>query len=950
MLPHEKGSLHSVETCERHNGSFTRVRKLLNDYKFEVDRRAPATMEDAQPESVATAVSFLRRLPAEALEREKSAFQQYLNSNSSMLGTRFFCNCTRCASRSSETLGWFQACRAITYRTLGRHEDKNGRGEPCTSFGVTEPLSLSHLQHAFSMVHQPGLERALTPHEEPSFGDRSEEMPATDLEGPSSRRRGVNLQERSQQAPPHPSPVDLEAHLPGRDGATCRGQRGGVIGMHEDDLEDANKAEVFRLIMDILERKVLHNRTVADVTGELRNWRQSPVVHEHVRGLLPEDESQMLSMVDSIIGINRFTYDVCATKKCHHVFRCETTDAHICPRCGEERSTSLKMYYFSLIDTLRALYKSPQLARYLQFNYKDHPERVMEEGGRWDVFDTPCWKRTMGTDPYLSRDPRNIGLHLCTDGFQITKRKDSPSIWPISINFLNLPPWLRYKAAMTFMVTLLPKEITSIDTCFQPLIDELRYLYYVGLELEDPTEHQCKAFNMRAGVVKVTADYRGLPKIYLLGQSPSVHGCFYCKNMGLKIKEFKKTIYPGAWKWLGNVDEDDFTLRSVCSSLNNKSSEEVDPCMLQPAIRHHQDIADSCRNVEETRMALDPIVDKRELARVRGPTGEIGLSPLFRLPYFRLHEQNYDGMHTVANCIRDMFALLLGSHPSIHNNSRSYEATVNNRYKNKWMSTGEAPFVMKSDNQVCFKERLHIFRRKGCCRSELREGCSWHKVTTIPASLKAHDYHILCGTIGRWAIDGLYKKPYEQVVQIIFEAVTNMLVKSFPSSADCSFVEKSLVHAVALLEAIFPAFLLDHKWHQMLHLVSDLPTWVNSMWGFERFNRFLLCRIVNKSHPEGSLAEHYQCLQAVMLKKLQDSQNLDSTSRMWDRLGLERGFDAIVFPSQWRPGTMWLHGKSREVEINDEDVLTGLHLFYLEALVTTPDGQFLEIGGEGRNR
>ena len=61
--------------------------------------------------------------------------------------------------------------------------------------------------------------------------------------------------------------------------------------MHQDDLEDANKAEVFRLIMDILERKVLHNRTATDVTGELRNWRQSPVVHEHVRGLLPEDES-----------------------------------------------------------------------------------------------------------------------------------------------------------------------------------------------------------------------------------------------------------------------------------------------------------------------------------------------------------------------------------------------------------------------------------------------------------------------------------------------------------------------------------------------------------------------------------------------------------------------------------------------------------------------------------
>ena len=924
--------------------------RLLNDYKIEVDRRAPATLQHLQPTSIASVISFLTTLPSHIFERERSAFQQYLNSHSGVLSTRFLCNCTKCASWSSETLGWFQASRVTTYRTLGRHEDIDGRGEPCTSFGATEPLSLSHLQYAFSEVQQPSVDRPLMPQGGPPFGGLSAELPGTVLEGPSSTVDEFSLEESSQRAPSQPSVVELEVCLPGRDGASCRGQRGGVIGMHEDDLQDTNKAEVFRIVMDILERKVLHNRTAADVTGELRNWRQSPAVEEHVRILLPEDESQMLSMVDSIIGLRRFTYDVCSTAKCHHVFRCDTASAQTCPRCARERSTSLKMYYFSLADTLRALYKSPQLARYLQFNYKDHPERAMEEGGRWDVFDTPCWKRTMGTDPYLSRDPRNIGLHLCTDGFQITKRKDSPSIWPISMNLLNLPPWLRYKAAMTFMVSLLPKEITSIDACLQPLIDELRYLYYVGIELEDPTEQHRKEFNMRAGVVKVTADYRGFPKIYLLAQSPSVHGCFYCQNKGIKIKEFKKTIYPGAWKWLGNVGEDDFTLRGACSLFNNDRGEEVDPSTLKPTIRDHYSIADSCRKVEETRMELNPIADKRELAKLRGPAGEIGLSPLFRLPYFRLHEQNYDGMHTVANCVRDMFALILGSHPSIHNNSRSYEAKVNNRYKKKWTSANEAPFVMGMDNQVHFGERLRTLRRKGFCRSELREGCSWHKVTTISASLKAHDYHILCGTIGRWAIDGLYKKPYEQVMQIIFEAVTNMLAKSFPSSADCSFVEKSLVHAVALLEAIFPAFLLDHKWHQMLHLVSDLPTWVNSMWGFERFNRFLLCRIMNKSHPEGSLAENYQCLQAVMLRRLQDSQNLDSTSRMWDRLGLERGFDAIVFPSQWRPGTMWLHGKSREVEINDEDVLIGLHLFYLEALVTTPDGRFLEIGGEGRNR
>ena len=331
---------------------------------------------------------------------------------------------------------------------------------------------------------------------------------------------------------------------------------------------------------------------------------------------------------------------------------------------------------------------------------------------------------------------------------------------------------------------------------------------------------------------------------------------------------------------------------------------------------------------------------------------------MLRLPYFRIDMQNYDAMHTVANCVRDLFACIFGSHPSIHAQSRDYEAIMNNRYRNKWKPTGQAPFVMKSDNVVHFKNRLLKFQRKSFCRSELREGCSWHKLCSTPISLKGHDYHILCGGIGKWAIDGLYRKPYEAVVQTIFEAMSNMLVKSFSSSSQCSQVQKALVQAVAHLEAIFPAFLLDHKWHQMLHLASDLPAWVNSMWGFERFNRFLLCRIANKAHPEASLVEHYQGLQAVLLRILQNSDDLDESSEIWNRLGLERGFDTIVFPSQWRQGILeralegkaWLHGGHHHLECNDHDVIIGLYLFYLDALVTTQEGQFVGINGDGPNR
>ena len=100
-------------------------------------------------------------------------------------------------------------------------------------------------------------------------------------------------------------------------------------------------------------------------------------------------------------------------------------------------------------------------------------------------------------------------------------------MWPISISLLNLPPWIRYRATMTFMVSVLPMGIDSIDSCLEPLMDELNYLYQVGLQLIDPMDPTAGEFTLRAALVRVTADYRGLPKIYLLAQSPSPHGCFF---------------------------------------------------------------------------------------------------------------------------------------------------------------------------------------------------------------------------------------------------------------------------------------------------------------------------------------------------------------------------------------------------------------------------------------
>ena len=53
---------------------------------------------------------------------------------------------------------------------------------------------------------------------------------------------------------------------------------------------------------------------------------------------------------------------------------------------------------------------------------------------------------------------------------------------------------------------------------------------------------------------------------------------------------------------------------------------------------------------------------------------------MLRFPYFRIRKQNYDAMHTVANCVRDLFACILDFHPSTPTESREDEGKVNNKY------------------------------------------------------------------------------------------------------------------------------------------------------------------------------------------------------------------------------------------------------------------------------
>jgi hypothetical protein len=91
----------------------------------------------------------------------------------------------------------------------------------------------------------------------------------------------------------------------------------------------------------------------------------------------------------------------------------------------------------------------------------------------------------------------------------------------------------------------------SAQSDFSPfldiLTDELDQLYWEGIEVK---ERSRVPFICRAMLLSIITDYRGMPELFRLAQSPAFVGaCYKCEQVGSRMAEGSaKTIYPGDHK------------------------------------------------------------------------------------------------------------------------------------------------------------------------------------------------------------------------------------------------------------------------------------------------------------------------------------------------------------------------------------------------------------------
>jgi len=117
------------------------------------------------------------------------------------------------------------------------------------------------------------------------------------------------------------------------------------------------------------------------------------------------------------------------------------------------------MIYLPIIPHLQRMYASIESTSQMSWYHENiRPPNVLRhpsDGKAWKHFDTVY--------PDFARDPRNVRLGLCSDGFTpYIQASSAPySCWPIIVTPYNLPPEMCMTKPNLFLTCFVPVHIAQ---------------------------------------------------------------------------------------------------------------------------------------------------------------------------------------------------------------------------------------------------------------------------------------------------------------------------------------------------------------------------------------------------------------------------------------------------------------------------------------------------------
>ena len=550
----------------------------------------------------------------------------------------------------------------------------------------------------------------------------------------------------------------------------------------------------------------------------------------------------------------------------------ENEDKDVCNSCGISRWEEEKkgtrdndpeklihkvpakvMRYFPLKPRLQRLFICKEYSQLMRW----HSVGRKKDGKLRHPADSETWKAMDAMYPDFSSENRNIRLGVASDGFNPFRTMSTTySTWPIVLVNYNLPPWLCMKPENLILSTLIsgpesPKN--KIDVYMQPLIEELKELWDLGIETYDAFTDQ--KFMLRASVLWTISDFPGYAMLSGWSTKGKL-GCPVChyETSSMYLKHSKKMCYMNHRKFLDPKHKWRFDKR--------RFNGEVEIGQI-PGNLSGTDIEELLRDFENNFGKKKDSPFKKK-------------SIFFNLPYWshNLLRHNLDVMHIEKNICDNILGTLL----NISGKSKDH---LNARFDLQEMGIRKVLHPVLSNDGKHFEIRASIFdmtnKEKEIFCSVLENvklpyGCAAnisryvHTKERKISGYKTHDAHFLLHYLLQFAVKKTLK-PEVALPLIRFGAFLRGLWSKVIDLEDVKRQQQEIVEILCQFEMIFPPAFFDIMVHLTVHLCKEVeyggPVHVRCMFPIERYLAKLKSYVRNRSKPEGSIAEGYlaeECL------------------------------------------------------------------------------------------
>ncbi|XP_025703732.1 uncharacterized protein [Arachis hypogaea] len=550
-------------------------------------------------------------------------------------------------------------------------------------------------------------------------------------------------------------------------------------------------------------------------------------------------------------------------------------DDEFCPICGASRYIEnvevdievdkLKkkpvpakvLRHFPLIPRLKKLFLCSKTAESL----RRHDEHRSKDGNLRHPADGRSWKDFDRLHPDFAKESRNIRLGLASDGFNPFRTMSiSHSTWPVVLVAYNLPPWCCMKPEYVMMSLLIPGPCSpgkSIDVYLQPLIEELKVLWEVGVETYDASKNQ--TFQLHAALLWTISDFPAYAMLsgWSTKEKLACPSCNY-DTSSCYLKHSRKMCKMDHRKFLAMDHPYRMNKRSFNGDVELRSS---------PALLDGEQIFEDLKDFEN-------VFGKKQTNKIDGHWKKRSI--FFELPYWKQNTLRHclDVMHIEKNVCDNIIGTLLDipGKSKDHANARYDLKDMGIRKKlqpkeidgGKKAKIAKACFNLTNQEKTIFCDILKSVKLPSGSASNI----SWcvHVAEKKISGYKSHDAHFMLHYLLQVAIKCTIQNQVAGPL-IYLGSFFRSLCQKVVENDTIDHLEVDIREILCRLERIFPPSFFDIMFHLPIHLVNELrlggPIQFRWMYPIERYLCRLKSYVCNKGCPEGSIAEGYlaeECL------------------------------------------------------------------------------------------